>query len=545
MSNMKTIYKGIATASLGSLILLTSSCKKYLDVNKDPNNPTKVSAANRLVGAITTANGAALWRGSREVAAITQYGCAKNRNNAETWRMTSSYFLWQNAYVYSMPNSVDLINLGKEEGNPAFMGAGKILLAACFGILTDQLGSIVVDDFYNGTSQLNLLPKFQNQQTVYQRIDSLLNSAIADLSAPGNKTGLNAANGDIIYKGDASKWIRFDWALKARYLNHLSKKSSLYNPAKIIDACSHAFNADGMDAEFAHLHVDPNQNTNIDTDRNPWYSWGGFDVGGLTDPNDPNYDPRYLSWSQFFVNMLTSFPVTNNKYIDPRISKIMQPAVSDGQYRGQRSGGRLIGGQGILADGQPGDATKTNANDYGRFSNSGFYTSETGPTAFITYSEVKFIEAEARFRSGDIAGALTAYEEGVRSNMRKLGVSPGDINAYWAAQLSDGLVAHFNNPDRTQGLSHIMRQKYIALCLNPETWVDMRRADYSQKIYGPSLMRPLDLNAAVFGSDPNQWIRAMCYENNEETRNPDAIASAGGNTPQIRLLTPVWWDTPN
>ena len=529
---MKRRYKEIIILVLG-IFFLATSCKKYLDVNKDPNNPSKVSAANRLVGAITTSNGAAMWRGAREIAAVAQYGVAKNVPGvAETWRFTASYFLMQNAYVWSMPNCVDLINLGAEEGSPHFVGAGETLLAANFGLLTDQLGSIVVDDYYNGKTQLNLEPKMQDQQKVYQHIDSLLNDAIASFAKTNNKNGLNSAGGDIMYQGDVDKWTRFAWSLKARYLNHLSKKSSLYDPAKVIDACSHAFNADGMDAEFAHLAG------GLQTDENPWFSWGGFDNGTVTDPNSPNYNPRYFTWSQFFVNMLTSFPVTNNLFTDPRIGKIMKPAVSDGQFRGLRSGGGLVGGQGVLANGQPGDASKKDGNDYGSFSNSGFYTNQTSPTSFITYSEVKLIEAEARLRSNDITGALAAYEEGVKANMRRLGVSAADINAYWAAQLADGLVAHFAN--LTEGLSHIFRQKYITLCLNPESWVDMRRADYSQAIYGPSLLRPLNINTAVFDvNNPNQWIRAMCYENNEAIRNPSAV---GDNSPKYRLLTPLWWD---
>ena len=532
---MKNRYKEISILVLG-IFFLSTSCKKYLNVNKDPNNPSQVSAANRLVGAITTSNGAALFRGSREVNAITQYGCAENRNSAETWRMTNAYFIWQNTYTWALPNCVDLVDLGKKEGAPQFVGAGEVLMAANFGLLTDQLGSIVVDDYYNGTSQINLIPKFNDQQTVYERIDSLLNDAIANFAKASPKNGLNSTGGDIMYQGDLDKWTRFAWSLRARYLNHLSKKSSLYNPAKIIDACSHAFNADGMDAEFPHLAGA------LETDENPWYSWGGFDSSvGVSIHVDPFYQPRYLTWGQFFVNMLTSFPVTNTLYIDPRISKIMQPAISDGQYRGLPAGGRLRAGQGLLPNGQPGDATKTNRNDYGYFSRSGFYTNQTSPTAFITYSEVKFIEAEARLRSGDETGALTAYTEAVNSNMRKLGVSASDMAAYWAAQQADGLVSHFGN--LIQGLSHIMREKYISLCLNPETWVDMRRSDYSQDIYGPSLVRPLDINP-IFAADPSQWILAMCYESNEEARNPAAIVSQGGNTPLIRLLTPVWWDKP-
>ncbi len=531
---MKNRY--IATAGLMiGLMMVSVSCKKYLDVNKDPNNPSQVSAANRLVGAITTSNGAALWRGAREVTAISQYACAENRNSAETWRMTSSYFIWQNTYTWALPNCVDLVTLGKKEGKPEFIGAGETLMAANFGLLTDQLGSIVVDDYYNGETQINLIPKFNDQQTVYQRIDSLLNDAVANFAKAGSRNSLNSTGGDIMYHGDIDKWTRFAWALKARYLNHLSKKSSLYNPAKIIDACSHAFNADGMDAGFPHLAGA------LETDENPWYSWGGFDTTiGKNIHNDPHYFPRYLTWSQFFVNMLTSFPVTNTLFTDPRIGKIMQTAASDGQYRGLPAGGRLSGGQGPLPNGQHGDATKTHRSDYGFFSRSGFYTDQTSPTPFITYSEVKFIEAEARLRSGDAAGALNAYTEGVNSDMRKLGVSSTDIAAYWVAQNADGLAAHFGN--LTQGLSHIMREKYISLCLNPETWVDMRRMDYSQAIYGPSLVRPKDLNPIFNAGDPTQWILAMCYENNEELRNPDAIKSVGGNTPIIRLLTPLWWD---
>ncbi len=116
---------------------------------------------------------------------------------------------------------------------------------------------------------------------------------------------------------------------------------------------------------------------------------------------------------------------------------------------------------------------------------SGYYTNVTSPFPFITYSEVKLIEAEASLRSNKKTEALNAYREGVSANMRKLGVSAGDINAYWTAQEADGLVAHFDN--LTTGLSHIMRQKYITQCLNPETWVDMRRMDYSNADLWPLL----------------------------------------------------------
>ncbi|MET3114308.1 hypothetical protein AAKU52_002042 [Pedobacter sp. CG_S7] len=526
---MKTLYiKAISVLSIAALTVNTS-CKKYMDINTDPNNPTEVTAANRLVGAITTTNGASMWRGSREIAGLVQYGTTKlntgTNRNAEQWRYSASYFFWQNAYVFAMPNCVDLITLGTKEGNPHFVGAGKTLLALNLGMLTDQYGSIIVDDFYDGVSGIKLVPTFNDQKTAYDRIQTLLDEAIVAFGQTNTTAELNSKNGDIMYQGDASKWKRFAYGLKARYLNHLTKKTALYNPAKIIEAAENSFNADDMDAQFASIAGA------LQTDENPWSSWGGF---------TSTTDPRYFTWSQFFVNMLTSFPVTNNLYQDPRIAKIMLPAASDGKYRGLRSGGSLAGGQGILANGQNGDATKTAVTDYGSFSKSGFYTNTTSPFPFITYSEVKLIEAEAKLRSGDVGGALIAYESGVKANMRKLKVTTADINAYWTAQLADGLPAHFVN--LTQGLSHIMRQKYITQCLNNETWVDMRRMDYSKDIYGPSLKKPLNINTTIFSANDNDpWIQAMVYETNEATRNPKNV---GDNTEKTRLLTPVWWNQP-
>jgi hypothetical protein len=519
---MKKIINHIILAAF--LLAVTgsfSSCKKFLDVNKDPNNPTQIPAHTRLIGAITTTNGASMWRGSREVVGLTQYAATKlttgSNRNAETWRFTASYFFWQNAYVFTMPNCVDLIVLGKKEQNYHFAGAGQTLLALNLGMLADQYGSIVASDYYDGTSQIKLQPKMDDQQTAYRYIDSLLDDAIKLFGMP-NTTSLNYSEGDIMFKGDVNKWIRFAWALKARYLNHLTKKGSLYDPEAVINACSNAFNADGMDAEFPYL-AGAQQ-----TDENPFASWGGF-----TD----TLNPRYFTWTQFFVNMLTKFPVTETAYEDPRTRKIMKVSASDSVYRGLRSGAGLAGGQ-------DGTGAFTNEKDYGPFSRSGFYTNVTSPFPFITYSEVKLIEAEASLRSGKKTEALNAYREGVSANMRKLGVSAGDINAYWIAQEADGLLAHFD--DLTKGLSHIMRQKYITQCLNPETWVDMRRMDYSNAIYGPSLRRPANLNSVIFDPGNNsQWIRAMVYETNEQIRNPEAV---GDNSEKYRLLTPLWWDKP-
>ena len=58
---------------------------------------------------------------------------------------TGSYFLWQNVYVYALPNTADLIYL-VEKFNLQLHAVGKILRAYTIGMATDQYGSIVLDD---------------------------------------------------------------------------------------------------------------------------------------------------------------------------------------------------------------------------------------------------------------------------------------------------------------------------------------------------------------------------------------------------------------
>src|SRR5699024_9017572 len=118
------------------------------------------------------------------------------------------------------------------------------------------------------------------------------------------------------------------------------------------------------------------------------------------------------------------------------------------------------------------------------FTEETWYSRQTAPILMITYSEVKFIEAEARFLAnggtqnsiGSTQEAYDAYLEGIQSHMTKLGVAEDEMNNY----LNDPAVA-VGASNLT--LEHIMKEKWIALFLNPESWTDMRRYDYSADIY--------------------------------------------------------------
>lgn len=485
------------------LIGVVSCSDDYFDVNSSETAPTTASLEPqfRIQGAIENTTGTAQYRGMREVLGVVQYGSQNVADYySETWSSeftTGRYFLWQNAYVYALPNTADLIVLGNRYNSPNYVAVGKILRAYNFGMTTDQYGDIVTDETYDGESSMNLTPEFVTQREVYATIFQLLDEAIDELEQP-SEIGLNQEGGDVLYQGDQDQWIKFAKALKARYLNHLSKKNSgdmAYDADQIITLCQEAFSS------------------NAD---NALVSFGGGEAENDNQPFSSNGygSSRFDYFSHFFVEMLKNPLNLETPYEDPRLSIIVPEAVNGG-YQG------VVTGRGL--DGLPSE-------DFS-LGNGGFYTSAASPTYMMTYSEVKFIEAEAQFRKGNPGGAYAAFSAGVRADMEKLGVPTAEITSYMDEV--DNQIGSDN-----LSLSHIMVQKYIANMLNPETWVDMRRMDYSAEIY-PGLQRPDNVNLDIFPGD-NDWIQAMMYEYNEEDRN---YINMPDNNPYIRLTTPLWWNT--
>ncbi len=489
-----------------SVFSIFGCSKDYFDVNESVTQPTNTGLEPqfRIEGAIENTVATAQYRGVREVLGVVQYG---SQNTAayysESWNTfltTGSYFLWQNVYVYALPNTADLIYLGEEYNSPHYTAVGKILRAYLFGMATDQYGAIVTTESYDPERTIELEPEFVSQPEVYETMFILLDEAIAELDMD-SEISLDAAEGDILYNGDLEQWKRFAYSIKARYLNHLTKKSSgefAYDPQAVIEAAQNGFvsNQDNALIEYGGgSSVNDNQPFSVD----------GY---GST---------RFDFFSDFFVELLKNPLNTDSEFTDPRLPVIV-PEAENGGYQGVRTGAGIN------------NAAEANDADNYSIGYGGFYTSTDSPTYMMTFSEVKFIEAEAKFRSGDIGGAYSAYKAGVEADLQKLNVPSEEISAYLDRIDSEIGQSNF-------GLSQIFVQKYIANMLNPETWVDFRRMDYSEEIY-PGLSRPENLNVSLFPGE-DDWLEAMMYEYNEEDRNYENMPD---NNPAIRLTTPLWWD---
>ncbi|WP_029331850.1 SusD/RagB family nutrient-binding outer membrane lipoprotein [Gillisia marina] len=81
-------------------------------------------------------------------------------------------------------------------------------------------------------------------------------------------------------------------------------------------------------------------------------------------------------------------------------------------------------------------------------------------------------------------------------------------------------------------LALIMREKYIATFLNPESFVDLRRYDFDPNVF-VGLELPFNHNETLNG----EWVRRAQYPSTEQTRNGEEVS---------KVLQPisvgVWWD---
>ncbi|MBM2817231.1 MAG: SusD/RagB family nutrient-binding outer rane lipoprotein [Ignavibacteria bacterium] len=150
-----------------------------------------------------------------------------------------------------------------------------------------------------------------------------------------------------------------------------------------------------------------------------------------------------------------------------------------------------------------------------------FFADAKSPVFFITYAEIKFIEAECNLSAGDKAGAYAAYKEGIKASLEKFGVASANIGTYLANPKVDVGEANLT-------LENIINQKYVALYTQSETWTDWRRTGFPT------------LTPTVSGG---QVPRRFIYPQNERLYNGDNLKSVGDNPSGTSFAyTKMYWD---
>lgn len=181
---------------------------------------------------------------------------------------------WNNTYAGGLYDLQLIMDMADEQDAPAYRGIAKIMTAFALGILTDHFGDIPYTEAFSGAA--NLKPAYDSQEDIYNTIFTLLAEGKADLALPSS---VMPGNDDLVHGGDLAAWAAKADALKARYLNHLSKTSS-YDAAAVISACNDALNA----GAYSVMRYEASLN------QNPWYQFTVIDRAGYISQFGTMYD---------------------------------------------------------------------------------------------------------------------------------------------------------------------------------------------------------------------------------------------------------------
>jgi hypothetical protein len=522
---MKKLFIMCSIACLVSV----SSCKKYLDVNVNPNAPQQVSAnlylAPMLHWMVTSPQFDA-----RFIGRYTQNwylpGTAISTWDRQGYDATSDNGgqLWRDVYWSLGQNLVDMTKKAEAEQRWDLLGVAQILKAWGWQSLTDVHGEIIIKEAVDASKTQFT---YDSQEFAYEEIRRLLTLAIANLQrTDGAVNASYLAVGDKIYNGDRTKWLKYAYGLLARNLSHYSNKTALYKPDDVIDAVDRSFASNADDLLLTYTNT-ANDDTNFHGPRRG---------------NMPNYRQ-----TQFIVNLMNGSQFGGVD--DPRRTRILSPSP-DGVYRGLDI--NVINFGALTTAQRPNNLWGYAANISSGVPTRYIFDDKTKMPA-MTYSELQFIKAEAAYRKGDKATALTAYRNAVSShidfvNARNTdnGQTPLAISAIEKANFLANVNIIPTAPNLT--LSHIMSQKYIALWGwgHLETWMDLRRYNYTdvETITGKQVFLGFGIPTALFGDNSNktaQRIRPRYFS--EYVWNVASLEVVGGLALDFHTK-PLWITQP-
>jgi hypothetical protein len=534
------------------LSVVFTSCEKWIDINDNPNsaNSGVPTPDQRLAPIIAQFADAYESAGTRAAFLSQQLAVTYAVNN--NWNLTRWYsnassanWPWQAWYVNSAVNIRPLIESAEKVEAHHYVGVAKIMKAWGFGTFADFYGMMPYDEFDDPST---ITPKFDDGSHIQEKALALLDEAIVDLQKTQGPAAPALSKGDILNKGNVDNWIRLAYGLKARFMNHLTKKAT-YNPQAVLDAAAKGPQTAAQSSILQYI------------DETPVTSSAKEALQYTNTGTSARITKLYYD---YLTNNYTGAPTGGNNVEDPRIDlliprtqnaagQLVRTAVVDMQSELPKTGplnaynagtNKFTNKDSVYVMLRATPATPTAGQ---RIMSTGtWYTKRGSKGLLLTSAEMKFIEAEAKFRMNNPAEALTAYKDGIRAHMSILGVESGRVENYLAS------TSVVQNP-ASLTLSHIMIQKYIALSYSPELWVDLRRNNFCADASGnyneaTGVYKGFNRPSHVFvDAYPNatDWPRRFAVPSYEINYNIQQVLQANPNAAGLTYLSePVWWDKP-
>ena len=306
---MKIHLKYILTLLLACCM---SSCDQFdLDINEDPNNPSEASLDLLLSQSLL--RGAEKFGDDINANLHSFVGILAEQDIDGYDVDNQTYNLdWQELYYGPLKDVQEMINIAEEQGNnPYYLGIGQLIKAYYFSLMVDLWGDIPYSEALRADDQeIIKYPKYDKDATIYQDLFTLIDEGLANL----NKNSVVSVEGDPIYGGDISKWIKMGKSLKLRLLintrriqDNKAAITALINEGDLIMDATEDFTF-----QFSSVNNPENEH------RHPWY------VEAYT---GSSYGFNYIG-HQFMVEMLDFEDPRRPFYLKRQTSSILDQSNS-------------------------------------------------------------------------------------------------------------------------------------------------------------------------------------------------------------------------
>ncbi|TAE18838.1 MAG: SusD/RagB family nutrient-binding outer membrane lipoprotein [Bacteroidetes bacterium] len=486
-SNMK-IRNIVSYIFLTSLLFVSTSCNKWLDINDDPTgtlNPTlptlMTSAGVRLgftMGSDISRYSLIL---SQQFAGQGAAGTQNKDYMGYLIQPTDVNNVFRTAFFAGILNDLEAIIALAKTSNPRYAGIAKVMKAHTFQVMVDAWGDLPYSEAFKGIE--NTQPKYDDDAAIYTAINTLLDEAIADLRVSTTVSGPGAD--DVVYTGNIDRWIRLAHTLQLRIaLRYADKVAKIDALLAKTNAVFMRDNNDAYQVRFGATAGNENPIHQFEIRRLDQYFPSTTLVNIMNTKNDPR---RRWFFTPNATGAFVGAPNDRNSAQSTAFSRLHV------YLRGDSTGTTTTAARGRVDS----------------------YTG-AGAIRMMTYPEYCFIRAEYEFAKGSTPNAQTWYQTGIIASLRSVGASETSIITYLGANgtLNSGTE-----------LRQIIEEKYVAAYgVAMEPWTDWRRTGF-----------PV-LTPAANNVTNNIIPRVLPYSQQETDSNPNTPAR-----PNITTKT-VFWD---
>jgi hypothetical protein len=469
---MKITKVPVALAMALVLAGSLTSCDQYLDVNTDPINPVDVPVTLLLPttqAAMANYLGNSLQGLSQPASAIVQQ-LVNGRVGSFSVDGTTFNNQWLGLYTSALENNEQVISRATTSGAWSYVGISQIQKAYIFSEMVDMWGDIPYSQALQGAQFV--APAFDDDAAIYTDLFRLIDAGIENLKRTDSSR--NPSADDLIYGGDAAKWIRLGNTLKLKLYNQIRLTRDVSNEVRPLLTADLISSADDFEFKYGTAAGTPEN-------RNP-----GFQGDYVASSRENNVNP-------FFYNLLKG----NN---DPRLPYYFfnQYASTTPLSTADYQDGRFISVR-FGSVGPQASANTTNTRTLqGLYPIGGRYDNNVGGTAtgasgkgtvaqrFITFFARKFVEAELQLTVlNNPVAARAAFSDAIDASFAKVNAiattdgSP-TIAATAITAYRTTVLARYDLAATTEGkLNILITEKYIAnYGTGIDVYTDYRRTGY-------------------------------------------------------------------